>query len=228
MKKRSFYFILIISLVVLSLTGIWKNRWILNGQPALSNTNYTPTLDSVKNVRSKLKAQKLSQKELEGSFIKVMTNKIFPYWYGTNWDYNGTTQVPNKGNIACGYFVTTTLRDAGVPIKRITLAQYASEKMIKSLISEKYIHRYSNLSVDEFETKLNDLGAGLYLVGLDNHTGYLLVTPDENYFIHSSGSYPFQVVKERTLDSKLLVKSKYRVVGRISSDPNFIAQWING
>jgi len=226
MKKRTLYFILIIVFSTLTIFGIWKNRWILNNQPILSNKNYIPSLEKIKVTKSRLRSQKLSHKKLEASFIEIMNNQIFPFWYGTNWDFNGITQVPNKGNIACGYFVTTTLRDIGVPIKRIKLAQSASEQMIKNLVKEKYIHRYSNLSIEKFETKLNDLGAGLYIVGLDNHTGYLLVTSNENFFIHSSGSYPYQVVKEKTLTSKVLIKSKYRVVGRISSDYDFLMKWI--
>src|SRR6476660_4877291 len=30
--------------------------------------------------------------------------EIFPSWYGTPWDFNGTTEVPQQGKIACGYF----------------------------------------------------------------------------------------------------------------------------
>src|SRR2546429_7045322 len=35
--------------------------------------------------------------------------EIFPSWYGTAWDFYGTTEVPQQGKIACGYFVTTVL-----------------------------------------------------------------------------------------------------------------------
>ncbi len=100
--------------------------------------------------------------------------------------------------------------------------------MIKSLTTEEFIHRYSNINITAFDDELNNLGSGLYIVDLDNHTGFLLVTSEENYFIHSSGSFPFQVVKEKTTSSKPLVKSKYRVVGRISADYRFLTKWVNG
>jgi len=32
--------------------------------------------------------------------------EIFPSWYGTPWNFNGTTEVPQQGKIACGYFVS--------------------------------------------------------------------------------------------------------------------------
>ena len=107
-----------------------------------------------------------------------MTDKIFPYWYGTDWDFNGTTQKPNEGKIACGYFVTTTLRDIGLDINRVKLAQCASEQMIKKLVSEDNIYRFSNKSIEEFETNLKQKGNGIYVVGLDNHTGFVLFSDE--------------------------------------------------
>src|SRR5687768_5227389 len=39
----------------------------------------------------------------------VVTRSIYedvlPAWYGTGWDFNGTSEVPQQGKIACGYFV---------------------------------------------------------------------------------------------------------------------------
>ena len=32
---------------------------------------------------------------------------IHDEWMGTPWDFSGTSQVPRKGSIACGYFVST-------------------------------------------------------------------------------------------------------------------------
>src|SRR5678815_5098001 len=38
---------------------------------------------------------------------RTIYSEIFPSWYGTAWDFNGTTEVPQQGKIACGYFVST-------------------------------------------------------------------------------------------------------------------------
>ncbi|WP_346883237.1 hypothetical protein [uncultured Algibacter sp.] len=43
-----------------------------------------------------------------------LINDIVPHWYGTTWDFNGHTNIPNQGDIACGYFVSTTLKHIGV------------------------------------------------------------------------------------------------------------------
>ncbi len=186
--------------------------------------NYTKTLDSIKIIKKKLETK--STKEIGETFTNILTNKIFPYWYGTKWDYNGTTQKPNEGEIACGYFVTTTLRDTGLNINRIKLAQCASEEMIQSIVSEKNIFRFSNKSIQEFENILKSKGNGIYIVGLDNHTGFVLISNNSNFFIHSSGISPYKVIKEKLLESRLIVNSKYRVVGKLSSDKKMLNNWI--
>src|SRR5215212_694349 len=44
--------------------------------------------------------------KLRASFINIVYDSIIPYWIGTKWNFNGITEVPQKGSIACGYFVT--------------------------------------------------------------------------------------------------------------------------
>ncbi len=193
----------------------YKNNIVLENDPK--------TLDTIQSIRKNLKNRNTEEKGKE--FTNLMINKIFPYWYGTPWNFNGTTQKPNEGKIACGYFVTTTIEDMGFPINRIKLAQCASEEMIKTLVSKENIFRFSAISIDEFEQKIIKKGNGLYIIGLDNHTGFVLVSDDGNYFIHSSGFLPREVLKEKLSDSKIIAKSKYRVVGKISADKKFLTNW---
>lgn len=215
-------------LIFASAIGIYAYRnsvraSVVEYKSELDPDDYPKTLDSIKQIRSQLNGKSTS--EIGKSFTNQLTNKIFPYWYGTNWDFNGTSQKPNEGNIACGYFVTTTLRDLGVAINRVKLAQCASEEMIKKLVSEDNIYRFSNKSIQEFEKTLKEKGNGIYVVGLDNHTGFLYLSDDGNYFIHSSGAHPFKVVKEKFIESTLLIKSKYRVAGKLSSDKKLLSNW---
>lgn len=185
--------------------------------------NYPKTLDSIQTIRKKLKNK--STEEKGKAFTNLMVDKIFPYWYGTPWNFNGTTQKPNEGKIACGYFVTTTIEDMGFPINRIKLAQCASEEMIKNLVSKENITRFSGISMEDFEKKIIKKGNGLYIIGLDNHTGFVQISDDGNYFIHSNGYFPQEVMKEKLSDSKIIAKSKYRVVGKISADKKFLNNW---
>lgn len=75
--------------------------------------------------------------------ISRMTEEIFPSWYGTKWDFNGTTRIPQEGRIACGYFITNILTDVGFNIPRVKWAQSASEVFIKKL-SFGNINRFYN------------------------------------------------------------------------------------
>ena len=157
------------------------------------------------------------------TLIKVNSN-LFPYWYGTQWDYNGVTQTPNEGYIACGYFVTTILRDMQVNINRVKMAQCASEQMINSLTNKKA--NYSRLPFHSFIEKVKQNGKGLSIIGLDNHTGFLYHDGEELYFIHSSYVGTGRVIKEIAQDNSILQNSSYKVVGYISQDAQFIKKWL--
>ena len=108
-------------------------------------------------------------------FVKKLTDNLVPHWMDTDYDFYGTTQYPGKGKIACGYFVTTLLRDMGYPIERVKMAQAASEKMIQSLVDENNIKRFPRVKFKKFLAQTELMGEGLYIVGLDTHTGFLLV-----------------------------------------------------
>jgi hypothetical protein len=222
-KSATVIFILIVCGIIGYVT---YHRLMDSKEQLLNNKFYKTELDSIRDVRHKLLKRHAGKKDLQTAFLKHITQKIFPYWYGTKWDYNGTTQMPNEGSIACGYFVTTTLRDMGVPINRVKMAQCASEEMINSLTSKEHIHHLSNLSLKEFEKKMVSYGNGLYIIGLDNHTGFIYINGDEHFFIHSTGWFPFKVVKDLIIESSVLAKSKYRVIGKISDDDVFLKKWV--
>ncbi|MCU0435311.1 MAG: hypothetical protein MUC87_17780 [Bacteroidia bacterium] len=156
---------------------------------------------------------------------KAISHDIFQYWEGTKWSFYGTTEVPGKGKIACGYFVTTVLRDCGVPLQRATLAQQASEQIIKKLVAEKNIRRFSKVQLGEFVKAIKAKGNHAYVVGLDTHVGFLVCENGEVNFVHSSGGYPWAVVKERAEESAVLNQSKYRVTGCLTADEGFMQRW---
>lgn len=140
--------------------------------------------------------------------------EIHRKWIGTAWDFSGTSQEPGKGAIACGYFVTTTLRDAGVKVDRVRLAQAASEKMILETTDKETVRRFSDKPLADVLTKIRTQGEGYYIVGLDNHTGFLRVGRDGKVtFIHSGPGKG--VVFEEPEKSEKLVSSRYRVTGKI-------------
>ncbi|HEU4718644.1 MAG TPA: hypothetical protein VFU15_12455 [Bacteroidia bacterium] len=155
----------------------------------------------------------------------AVSERIFPFWEGTPWDFNGTTERPGNGKIACGYFVTTVLRDLGFVTQRKELACMASEQMIRDLVAEKNIRRYSRFTLTDFLKDVRKKGNQLYVVGLDNHTGFLSCENGQCWFIHASGGYRRCVIKEKAETSSALAFSSYRVTGCLTSDSLFLAGW---
>lgn len=201
---------------------------ILTQPIAADKINYDSCKKAIVAIKQKHKNNwgKLSKTTKENIFVKAIAETIIPGWVGTKWDFNGTSEHPQQGYIACGYFVTTVLRDAGVNIARIKLAQCASEKMIQTLIQPKYIQRFSRVSIENFIASVKLQGYGLYIVGLDNHTGFIYNDGAEVYFIHSTFVGTKNVQYEKALLSQVLQQSNYKVIGKISGDENVLQQWI--
>ena len=209
--------------------------WV-QGNTTSNSHNYKDTLANLESERIELASryQQAASAEQRAAIIaearSVITRSIytdlFPAWYGTPWDFNGTSEVPQQGKIACGYFVSTVLRDAGLRVERVRLAQQASENIILSLTTERFVRRFRHVAIGEFVKAVKDYGPGIYVVGLDIHVGFIVNTGDEVYFIHSSYVEPYMVVKEKALESTILAGSKYRVLGNIFADDSSINNWL--
>lgn len=164
--------------------------------------------------------------EARAYLINTISNDIFPYWYGTKWDFNGTTRTPQQGKIACGYFVTNILEDVGFKIPRVKWAQSASEVFIKKLAPNN-IKRFSNRPIAEIENYLLTTGDGLYVVGLDIHVGFIIVKNKSIKFVHSNYYKPEIGVMKEDINSKNPFKdSNYRIIGKLMSD-EMVIRWIN-
>ena len=109
--------------------------------------------------------------EIKKIWVNTISNDLYQEWKNTPWDFNGTTTKPGQGNIACGYFVATILRDMGLEINRIKLSVCASSQMMKSLVPKQPLKNISNLGYSDFNEKLKEYGKGVYIIGLDFHTG---------------------------------------------------------
>jgi hypothetical protein len=166
--------------------------------------------------------------QLEKYFVQVVTESILPYWYGTAWDFNGTTQTPGNGAIACGYFVSTVLRDAGLPVNRVKMGQMSSEEMTWKLAEKKDVKLFYENPLPGVMAYLRQRGQGLYIIGLDCHVGFILVDAKGCWFIHSKWFGEKAVVKEDAATSGILYYSKYRMVAKISNSKKLLRAWLYG
>lgn len=166
------------------------------------------------------------EEKASSDLLEKITHDFFDQWQGTEWDFNGTTRTPRKGKIACGYFITTVLSDAGFKIPRVKWAQQASEYYITRMTSE--VKRFSNQSPETMKSYFLKNPDGLYVVGLDNHVGFVYKSGKEVTFTHASYYDPqIGVQTEELTGDNPFAKSAYRVVGRILNK-EMIRKWILG
>lgn len=153
-----------------------------------------------------------------------LIDNIFPSWYGTEWDYNGISNVPNKGQIACGYFVTTTLKHIGFNLNRYKLAQQYSHSIVNTLCAN--VKQIGNNDTTKLFNYVNSIPNQIYIVGLDNHVGFISKEADGIFFIHSSYLEPVAVVKEKASNSDALLSSNLFVLGHFSDNDEIIKSWL--
>jgi hypothetical protein len=164
------------------------------------------------------KSKELLTETTDSSFShqlqKELTENIFTFWYGTKWDYNGYTNKPNQGVIACGYFVSTTLKHIGFNMNRYDIAKMYSSDIVKVLCHDDYKILYD---FESFRNYCNNLKDGIYILGLSNHVGILSVEKGRPYFIHSDYSSEDGVRKESIQTSFALEYSDSFWVGNFSN-----------
>jgi hypothetical protein len=153
-----------------------------------------------------------------------LIDTIFPSWYGTEWDFNGYSNVPQKGQIACGYFVSTTLKHIGFNLNRYKLAQQYSLGIVKTLCN--HIQYIRNNDTEKLFRYINSQPNQLYVVGLDNHVGFISKEKSGIYFIHSSYLEPVAVIKEKAQTAEALIGSSLFVLGQLTKNPIVIRSWL--
>ncbi len=161
-------------------------------------------------------------------FEKLLLNELIPYWYGTPWTFSGHTDHPDSSSIACGYFVTTTLKHVGIQVNRYLLAQQSALNIIKSTTLGTVKTSFFPRSDDLEKTLHKELNNGIYLVGLDYHVGFLFKNDTTIYFIHSTYLYPTMVIIEEIEQSEAFLYSNEYFVAPLSRNKAFIRKWISG
>uniref|UniRef100_UPI0025BB19A7 hypothetical protein n=1 Tax=Lacinutrix sp. TaxID=1937692 RepID=UPI0025BB19A7 len=155
----------------------------------------------------------------------TLLNAIVPHWYGTTWEFSGHTNIPNNGEIACGYFVSTTLRHLDFKVNRYKMAQQAGMNIAIALQPKNKLKIYSGLDFKALKEKLNAVYKnGIYFVGLDNHVGYVLIKDKEIYFLHSS--YCDNKVVIELAEKSPCFRSNLYVFAEITTNNTLVRKWI--
>lgn len=195
-----------------------------------SANNYNSVKSSINELRLSLQNSEVSKDSLSALFKTLLVKRIIPYWEGTVWSFNGYTSKPKQGEIACGYFISTTLQDVGLTINRYKLAQQSPINEGLSLALNSKVLTIINDSLQTSIDTINKLtNEGIYFIGFDTgHVGYLLKQSDELYLIHSNYEEPMAVCIERVQESVVFASYEKYYLVEISTNNELLDYWVNG
>ncbi len=194
-----------------------------------TSLSYQQVKKQIEKLRTDLARQDLTADTVGLLFTDWLVKKIIPYWYGTKWSFEGHTAIPSSGTIACGYFVSTTLKDMGLVVNRYRLAQQSPINEAKSINLSNAVVEVSEGSIEGNIEKLTKLTReGIYFIGLDqNHVGFLLHQTGSLFFIHSNYLQAKGVELERIEDSSVFSFYDRFYLAEISTNERLMEKWLN-
>ncbi len=180
----------------------------------------------------------------QDSLFNYMVKDVFPAWYGTEWDFNGISQVPKKGKypivnadendknrIACGYFLTMPVYGMGFKIERYKIAWQNPEGIVKNFANAEDILYIQNFTTNKLKKQLKKKGKGIYVVGLGpvGHVGFIVYDGKEYFrFVHSSyDNPPFSVTSDTFESNNPLTRAKEVILGK-TLNSEMIEKWLLG
>lgn len=200
---------------------------IAQNNPVGYEASYTASKKSVAATKSRIHLDRISEDSLSHLFTNLLTEKIIPHWLGTLWSFEGHTLVPGSGEIACGYFVSTTLKDVGFNLDRYKFAQQLPIHEAKTLALGNPLLEINSTSTDERIATLRDtLKEGIYFLGFDqNHVGYIQKKNNDLFVIHSNYIGAEGVVIEKIEDSQVFSYYDRIYIADISRNRALLSKW---
>ena len=167
--------------------------------------SYDQVVLSIKEQKKQVSKADLNLDSISKLFKASLLHRIIPYWEGTKWSFEGHTSKPKTGEIACGYFVSTTLMHVGLNINRYKLAQQNPLNEAKSLLLGTELIKISEASIENNINAIRSkLKEGIYFIGFgESHVGYIIKEKEELYLIHSNYIGSEGVIIEEIESSKV-------------------------
>jgi hypothetical protein len=238
--------ILLLGLVVGGGWGLWRAKQLgllsrlspIEEKPVPDLKRYEVLEAELSDWRANLvkeykKARSPEQKAKVENDARVILEMILPEmmrcWLGTGYDFNGVAERPGEGKIACGYYVSTLIRDAGFKVNRYKLAQQPSANILRTFTDADNCQLKVGENYDTYADWLEAKEPGIYLMGLDTHVGFVVVEKSGDMkFLHSSGIAKAGVVEESRDEALAIRWSKWRMLGQFTADPHVIRTWLAG
>lgn len=170
--------------------------------------------------------------EARGYVYAAIVREIFPAWMGMPWGLgpNSTANRPHAPGmtVACGYFVSGVLENAGLRVPRFKYAQ-APALAVQRTLSED-VHRYFSVPGEVLAAKIAALGEGLYIIGLNNHIGFVVVDAAGVHLVHASYTDGQVVIDEPLATARAIANSREKgyFVSPVLQDERTIDLWLRG
>lgn len=180
-------------------------------------------------LRNDLSENRIDIDSVKRTFRDLLTQRVIPYWYGTPWSFGGHTAIPKTGKIACGYFVSTTLKDMGLKLNRYKLAQKSPIDEAEAISCGTKIKTISDNDPDAALEAIHQfVKKGVYFIGFDTgHVGFLIREKDALYLVHSNYLSPISVCVEPLATARIFKTfTKFHLVD-ISHNERLIQKWLN-
>ena len=134
--------------------------------------------------------------------------------------------------IACGYFVSSTLENLGLKLDtRFRFAQAPALHAQRSLApAPRDLHVFFSIPGDLLASQIAALGAGLYVIGLNNHIGFVDVRGAEVRLIHASYTGEQVVTDEPLATAQVIANSRAAgyFVTPLLQDDRLVEHWLRG
>lgn len=166
----------------------------------------------------------------------AMREVVLPAWLGMPWGLgpDSTPTRPHQAGtvIACGYFVSSTLENLGLKLDtRFRFAQAPALHAQRSLApAPRDLHVFFSIPGDLLARKIAALGEGLYVIGLNNHIGFVDVRGEEVRLIHASYTGEQLVTDEPLAAAQVIANSRAAgyFVTPLLQDDRLVEHWLRG
>lgn len=159
------------------------------------------------------------------NLLELTMPQLMRCWLGTPWDFNGTASTPGAGKVACGYFVSTIMRDAGFDVHRVRLAQQPSQNILRTFLPRNQLQITVEMDYHDYMQSMRMRPHGIYIIGLDRHVGFIVNNTAGVRFIHSGG-VSHRVVNESEAEAQSIRNSHYRVIGNLTTNAELLRKWL--
>jgi len=174
--------------------------------------------------------------EARAYVLTALREVVFPAWMGMPWGLgaHSTPLRPHQPGmeIACGYFVSSVLENLGLRLDtRFRFAQAPALHAQRSLAPAKHdLHRFFSIPGDALARRIAALGEGVYVIGLNNHIGFVDVRGGQVHVVHASYTGEQVVTSEPLAAAEVIANSRAAgyFVTPLFHDDRLIDAWLRG